>query len=716
MGLLGTVQRSGRPANPGTLARLACLGLVALLGLPPAAAVIVAGPYWELNAHADGTWSARTGASYGTAAESLKSIVNSWFVSGGASTLLTLRTNTSCALCNPPATGPSDYWIGGAGPLDLNNYPHPMTSDPSGVQWTHTIRNGVDRLTLFQRVEQGGSEQGRSYVAYTARVCNDAPAATKVALRLLVDVQSNQYGGPQPNGKVALLAAPPGPYPQFPVGYSPTDNRISISPVTPLGYVYQRPDVGPLSYIGLLNHDPGLLPWLPGPATTPDRFAIWAPTYTAWDVTGPAPPAPAGEEVAVYWWGWNSWVNLAPAANPGNCYQVRTYWIPNILLPPPPPYPDFVTEYGGTSCLGQEIQYTFTGTPAEDFTAFDWDFGDGTAHGSGATVTHHYPLTGAYPVRLTAYVGATPHIRDRTIYIDLFQDPCPPVLDPLPLEVVEAGATLDVCATARATRGGALTREAWSLPRGATFDAGTFCMQWKTLAGDAGLHCVWFRVTETVPNPFTREPFPISAHDCQVIRVLPPPGSPPADADHDGRADELDNCPQAANRDQVDADHDGMGDACEPEPPAFPDAAATDRPAAVTGDRDRDGVADALDRCPSHADTSQPDVDGDGIGDACDPDRDGDGILNAQDTCPDVGNVAQSDLDGDGRGDACDVNPGVAEAPLRTDGAVGGSAEEGPFKEPLSAAKLRSIGFGALAFALVLGIGLFVAVRRRRSV
>jgi hypothetical protein len=36
-----------------------------------------------------------------------------------------------------------------------------------------------------------------------------------------------------------------------------------------------------------------------------------------------------------------------------------------------------------------------------------------------------------------------------------------------------------------------------------------------------------------------------------------------ADADHDGRVDQFDNCPTAANPTQADCDHDGIGDACE---------------------------------------------------------------------------------------------------------------------------------------------------------
>ena len=59
------------------------------------------------------------------------------------------------------------------------------------------------------------------------------------------------------------------------------------------------------------------------------------------------------------------------------------------------------------------------------------------------------------------------------------------------------------------------------------------------------------------------------------------------DADGDGEADDVDNCPNTANADQADADGDGVGDDC--------------------------------DNCPDVANPDQADADGDGIGDACEP-------------------------------------------------------------------------------------------------
>jgi MYXO-CTERM domain-containing protein len=104
------------------------------------------------------------------------------------------------------------------------------------------------------------------------------------------------------------------------------------------------------------------------------------------------------------------------------------------------------------------------------------------------------------------------------------------------------------------------------------------------------------------------------------------------DADGDGKADDVDNCPFVSNRDQADSDGDGVGDAC--------------------------------DNCPHTANFNQLDTDGNGIGDACDPDIDGDGVPNAQDNCPNIPNANQADNDKDGIGDVCDPdddNDGVPD-------------------------------------------------------
>ena len=71
-------------------------------------------------------------------------------------------------------------------------------------------------------------------------------------------------------------------------------------------------------------------------------------------------------------------------------------------------------------------------------------------------------------------------------------------------------------------------------------------------------------------------------------------------------------------------------------------------------DRDDDSLPDDEDNCPAAHNPTQADIDGDGLGNACDPDMDGDGIPNAIDNCPAVWNPEQEDSDGDGDGDACD--------------------------------------------------------------
>lgn len=133
------------------------------------------------------------------------------------------------------------------------------------------------------------------------------------------------------------------------------------------------------------------------------------------------------------------------------------------------------------------------------------------------------------------------------------------------------------------------------------------------------------------------------------------------DSDRDGVLDHVDLCPTVRDTLQPDSDGDGTGDACDP----FPFDALDDL--------DGDGLGAELDLCPLVFDLAQLDSDGDGIGDACDAfplgiDSDGDGIGDTDDNCPNTPNPEQADCDADGIGDACDdslIDPAVVHVALQ---------------------------------------------------
>jgi hypothetical protein len=114
----------------------------------------------------------------------------------------------------------------------------------------------------------------------------------------------------------------------------------------------------------------------------------------------------------------------------------------------------------------------------------------------------------------------------------------------------------------------------------------------------------------------------------------------------------------------------------------------------VDADADGDGVIDEIDNCPTDANPTQSDLDGDLMGDVCDDDDDSDGVPDVDDNCP--GLAEQSgDLDGDGRGDLCDAdddNDGLTDPVDETP-----SGGKGSYEEPAPPAVVADDGCGIAA-------------------
>ncbi|HIA01751.1 MAG TPA: DUF4215 domain-containing protein [Myxococcales bacterium] len=138
------------------------------------------------------------------------------------------------------------------------------------------------------------------------------------------------------------------------------------------------------------------------------------------------------------------------------------------------------------------------------------------------------------------------------------------------------------------------------------------------------------------------------------------------DTDTDGIYDPADNCVDVANPKQDDLDNDGKGDLCDSpecgngtvEPGEICDDTnllpgdGCEVDCTFSVDWDDDGVADSVDNCIGKRNPYQKDLDGDGVGDLCDPPECGNKVIESGESCDDGNNE-----DGDSCSSTCALEP-----------------------------------------------------------
>jgi hypothetical protein len=116
------------------------------------------------------------------------------------------------------------------------------------------------------------------------------------------------------------------------------------------------------------------------------------------------------------------------------------------------------------------------------------------------------------------------------------------------------------------------------------------------------------------------------------------------------------------------------------------------------------------------------DADGDGEGDACEDilsDDDGDGVADAEDNCPDHANADQVDSDDNGVGDACENDSGVEPDAIPPDAGVyeayGASGSGALFSCSVGPTPGKDEDPPILLALIILGTMLLILCRRRQS-
>jgi len=343
-----------------------------------------------------------------------------------------------------------------------------------------------------------------------------------------------------------------------------------------------------------------------------------------------------------------------------------------------PPVARFAFFGGGADCASNRVVFEDAGSFDPDggsIASYAWDFGDG-ATAVGNPATHQYEEDARVTVTLTVTDDEGQTAAMTQPYPAPGDPDCPPLLEPLSTYHAQAGQPLAIPLHATDADGPTLTILRVAGP------GGELDVTPGTLNADGQFTLV---PTATGTYTLTFRAWDGTAYDEKQARILVYAGSD-VDSDHDGIPDAADDCPNVPDQGQADANQDGIGDACEDAAPSAPPGAATADARGGAQDRDRDGIQDQADDCPDVPDHGQADLDGDGVGDACDMDQDGDGVPDvalagaARDDCPRLFDPRQ-DLP---------CGPSTAARPPRLAGAP----------QPTSAAS-SGVGVGALLTALV---------------